>query len=118
VLARLPQESASACYIVSTGHGISGPFHFAGVTLPTLLAAYGVTEWHDVDVISADNFGTRVYHSESSAEKLPNTRPILLALHCDGHALTRAQGLVRLIVPTEIDDALRQVKWVARLEVH
>jgi DMSO/TMAO reductase YedYZ molybdopterin-dependent catalytic subunit len=114
----LPQADAAACYIVSTGHGTSGPFHFAGVTLPTLLAAYDVTNWQHVDVISADNFGTRVYHREFGAEQLPNARPILLALRCNGQPLTRIQGLVRLIVPTETDDALRQVKWVMRLEVH
>jgi hypothetical protein len=32
--------------------------------------------------------------------------------------LTRAQGLVRLIVPHERDDALRQVKWVTRIIVY
>ena len=27
------------------------------------------------------------------------------------------QGLVRLIVPGEMDDMLRQVKWIARINV-
>jgi len=36
----------------------------------------------------------------------------------DGATLTRAQGLVRLIVPSETDDALRQVKWVGRIEIY
>ncbi len=42
-------------------------------------------------------------------------RPSLLAYIKDGVSLTRAQGLVRLIVPSETDDALRQVKWVGRI---
>jgi hypothetical protein len=32
--------------------------------------------------------------------------------------MTREQGLVRLIVPSEENDALRQVKWVARIDIH
>jgi hypothetical protein len=31
--------------------------------------------------------------------------------------MTRKQGLVRLVVPTETDDALRQVKWIAEIRV-
>lgn len=113
-LATLPQQHARDCYIVSTGHGTSGPFHFSGVTLPDLFAAHAIDTWTHADVISADGFGTRVYHTE-----LPTiTRPILLALTCNGEPLTREQGLVRLIVPHEKDDALRQVKWVVRIEVH
>jgi DMSO/TMAO reductase YedYZ molybdopterin-dependent catalytic subunit len=113
-LAALPQQEAHDCYIVSTGHGSSGPFRFSGVTLSALLAAHDVPVWTHADVVSADGFGTRVHHTE-----LPMaTRPILLALARDGAPLTRAQGLVRLIVPHEHDDALRQVKWVARIEVH
>jgi hypothetical protein len=113
-LAALPQQSAHDCYIVSTGHGTSGPFRFTGVTLADLFAAYAVRVWEYADVVSADGFGTRVHHAEIPTA----TRPILLALTCDGESLTRAQGLVRLIVPHEDDDALRQVKWVARIEVH
>ncbi len=113
-LRALPQHTADDCYIVSTGHGTSGPFRFTGVTLADLVAAYGVDAWAYADVVSADGFGTRVQRAELPAA----TRPIVLALACDGAPLTRAQGLVRLIVPHETDDALRQVKWVARIEVH
>jgi DMSO/TMAO reductase YedYZ molybdopterin-dependent catalytic subunit len=113
-LAGLPQQSAANCFIVSTGHGTSGPFRFEGVTLGDLLAAYGVTTWNYADVVSADGFGTRVQHHEIN---IPALRPILLALVCDGKSLMREQGLVRLIVPHESDDALRQVKWVAHIEV-
>lgn len=114
-LALLPQQSATDCYIVSTGHGTSGPFHFEGVAFSDLLVAYGVTDWRYADVISADNFGTRIHRHELNT---PATRPILLTLACDGAPLTRTLGLVRLIVPHEHDDALRQVKWVARIEIH
>jgi hypothetical protein len=44
-------------------------------------------------------------------------RPILLAYMLDGAPLTREQGLVRLIVPSETDDALRQVKWLATIRI-
>jgi hypothetical protein len=122
-LAALPQKSVIDSYIVSTGHGTSGPFRFDGVTLRDLLAAYAVNDWSYADVVSADGFGTRVYSQEIERETgpeatTPSVRPILLATICDGKTLTRAQGLVRLIVPQETDDALRQVKWVARLEIH
>ena len=42
---------------------------------------------------------------------------MLLAYTLDGAPLTREQGLVRLIVPSEIDDALRQVKWLAMITI-
>jgi hypothetical protein len=35
----------------------------------------------------------------------------------DGAPLSRRQGVVRLVVPSEVDDALRQVKWVAAVRV-
>lgn len=114
-LAGLPQQRVHECHIVSTGHGTSGPFCFEGVTLGELLTPYGVTTWDYADVVSADGFGTRIQHNEMHTF---SARPVLLALACDGKPLTRAQGLVRLIVPHETDDALRQVKWVARIEAH
>lgn len=114
-LAGLPQQRVNECYIVSTGHGTSGPFSFAGVTLDNLFVPYGITTWEYADVISADGFGTRIHHHEMQTFAV---RPVLLALACDGKPLTRPQGLVRLIVPHETDDALRQVKWVARIEAH
>jgi DMSO/TMAO reductase YedYZ molybdopterin-dependent catalytic subunit len=122
-LAALPQQSVIDSYIVSTGHGTSGPFRFDGVTLKDLLAAYAGSHWSYVDVVSADGFGTRVYSHEAEQEvaregETPGARPILLATACDGKALTREQGLVRLIVPQETGDALRQVKWVAHLQIH
>jgi DMSO/TMAO reductase YedYZ molybdopterin-dependent catalytic subunit len=45
------------------------------------------------------------------------SRPVLLAYMLDGAPLARGQGLVRLIVPSETDDALRQVKWLATITI-
>lgn len=114
-LASLPQTTVEDCYIVSTGHGTSGPFAFEGVALLDLIAHFYQGRWTAVAVISADGFGTRLYHAEIAA--LPAHRPALLALRLDGHLLTRAEGLVRLIEPNETDDALRQVKWISRIEI-
>ena len=124
-LAQLPYSEIDGCLIVSTGHGTSGPFTFGGVLLTDLLShvlgqavgqaagqAEGLTALRQVDVISADGFGTRLFPAH-----LAGGEPILLAYRRDGQLLTRAQGLVRLVVPTERDDALRQVKWVARVEI-
>jgi DMSO/TMAO reductase YedYZ molybdopterin-dependent catalytic subunit len=112
-LARLPQTRVTECMIASTGHPASGPFTFGGVRLADLLAAYGVERWTLADVVSGDGFGARLTRQET----LTMTPPILLATSLDGTALRRAQGLVRLIIPNEAGDALRQVKWVARIEV-
>jgi DMSO/TMAO reductase YedYZ molybdopterin-dependent catalytic subunit len=112
----LPATDVPECYIVSTGHGTSGPFTFTGVRLADLIdhvMGHDV-HWHYADVVSADGFGTRVYGPEVYSDTL---RPIVLAHTLDGAPLTRAQGLVRLIVPSEVDDALRQVKWVAEIRI-
>ena len=140
-LAALPQCEVSGCLIVSTGHGTSGPFTFGGVRLVDLVRlvlheargrqadaagageqagglaaglAAGPGGWRSVDVVSADGFGTRLLPAHLAETGEP---PILLALRREGQMLTRAQGLVRLVVPGERDDALRQVKWVARVEI-
>jgi hypothetical protein len=114
-LQALPQKSITNCYIISTGHGTSGPFTFGGATLLALVQACTNGSWKEVEVISGDDFGTRVPADELIHPDL--TRPILLALSIDDLPMTREQGLVRLIVPGERDDALRQVKWVARINV-
>jgi DMSO/TMAO reductase YedYZ molybdopterin-dependent catalytic subunit len=111
----LPQTTIPNCYIISTGHGTSGPFTFGGVTLFEAIQHYVNSNWSHVEVISGDGFGTRV-----TADELTHPdphRPILLALTINNRPLTREQGLVRLIVPSERDDALRQVKWVAQINV-
>ena len=120
-LDKLPQYEVSNCYIVSTGHGTSGPFSFSGVRLADFVAAYVPpdTTWNSVDVVSEDGFGNRVFAGELMAELTEDgsDRPILLATRLGGQPMTRAQGLVRLIVPSETDDALRQVKWIGRIEI-
>lgn len=113
----LPETAVSPVYIVSTGHGTSGPFAFHGVTLLDLLKSHMDVDAapFTVEVISADGFGNRVtshelHHPDSAG-------PVLLAIELDGHPLTRQQGAVRLIVPNEKDDALRQVKWIGQINV-
>ena len=62
-LQRLPRTVVSNCFIVSTGHGTSGPFEFAGATLLDVVHSQlsaGQT-WSEVEVISADGFGNRVF---------------------------------------------------------
>ncbi len=116
-LALMPQQSVEECFIVSTGHGVSGPFTFSGVTLSDFLrtALGGRFEWTFADVESADGFGTSVVRDEVGGAR---ARPILLATHIDGAPLSRKQGLIRLIVPSETTDALRQVKWLRRIVAH
>ena len=111
----LPQTTVPDCLIVSTGHGTSGPFTFAGVTLRDLLERTVTEPWREVEVISADGFGNRVERQE--LVQPDPAGPILLAHTLDGRPLTRAEGLVRLVVPSERDDALRQVKWIGRINV-
>lgn len=115
-LRRLPYTQLDDCYIVSTGHGTSGPFRFGGARLEDLLTAAGGADlrWRHVDLVSADGFGTRLTPGDLAASA---HRPPLLAYELDGAPLTRSRGLVRLIMPTETDDALRQVKWLARIEI-
>ncbi len=110
----LPQVTVSDCWIVSTGHGASGPFAFTGPRLADLVRAAWQGAWSQVEVISGDGFGTRVRAQELSEA---DPRPILLAHSVDGRSLRREEGLVRLVVPGEVDDALRQVKWVERIRI-
>ena len=114
-LRQLPVVSVADCYIVSTGHGISGPFTFAGATLLDFVNHYCKEPWSQVEVVSADGFGNRVLAKE--LHQPDSAGPILLAYDMNGQPLTREQGLVRMIVPSEQDDALRQVKWVGLVKV-
>jgi DMSO/TMAO reductase YedYZ molybdopterin-dependent catalytic subunit len=110
----MPRVDVEDCYIVSTGHGTSGPFRFTGARLADVLRIAGgpLDDLIHIDVISADGFGCRLNATELDAD----SRPPLLAWSIDGAPMRRAQGLVRLIVPSKTQDALRQVKWVARIE--
>ncbi len=114
-LQQLPNVSVSDCIIVSTGHGTSGPFTFSGATLLDFVTRYWSDVWSEVEVVSADGFGNRVLMEE--LQRPDPAGPILLAYQMDGQPLTRVQGLVRMIVPSERDDALRQVKWVGQVKV-
>lgn len=117
ILQALPQTAVHNHYIVSTGHGTSGPFTFTGVTLLNLLQHQGVdfAEEFTIEVISADGFGNRIFRHELLGPDPAG--PMLLCLQLDQQLLTRQQGIVRLIVPNEKDDALRQVKWVGKINV-
>jgi hypothetical protein len=112
----MPYTQVSDCYIVSTGHGTSGPFTFGGVRLVDFLATClpSSLSWSTLDVISGDGFGNRITAAELDSQ---STRPMLLATDIGGVPMTREAGLVRLIVPNEIDDALRQVKWVGQIVI-
>lgn len=114
-LRALPTTYVPDCYIVSTGHGTSGPFTFGGVRLLDLVTHYVPQSWSEVEVLSADGFGNRVYRKE--LENPDPAGPILVAHTVNGRPMTREEGLVRLIVPSEKDDALRQVKWIGRINV-
>lgn len=116
-LRRLPAVTLADCFIISTGHGTSGPFVFTGVPLLTLIEPLlpDPAAWTEVAILSRDGFGVRLYRHELLA--LPPHRPALLAYALDGQPLTRPQGLVRLIEPNETDDALRQVKWIAEIRI-
>ena len=114
-LQKLPVVSVPNCYIVSTGHGTSGPFTFKGPTLLAVVNQFYPHPWSQVEVISADGFGNRVLVDELLQPD--SAGPILLANQIDGQLLTRRQGLVRMIVPSERDDAFRQVKWVGKIVV-
>lgn len=114
-LQALPSTAVPECYIVSTGHGTSGPFTFGGVTLFDFVQHHVPGPWSKVEVISGDGFGTRIGRDDLL---LPSPAgPLLLAHTIDGRPLTRAEGLVRLIDPGEREDALRQVKWVGQINV-
>ena len=114
-LEKLPETAVANCYIVSTGHGTTGPFTFSGVTLREFMQMYVRDAWSQAEVISTDGFGNRVF-----AEELvqPNTAgPIILAYKVNGRPLTRQEGLVRMIVPGERDDALRQGEGGGRIRI-
>lgn len=101
-------------YTYHTDHGQHGPYQLVGVTLRDLIEAFWSEQWGQVEAVSADGFGNRIFADEVlSAE----SDPILLSYESDGHPLRREHGLVRLVVPSETDNALRQVKWLATVRV-
>ena len=114
-LADLPQSTVNNGYIVSTVHGTSGPFAFEGVQILELANHYTNNTWVYIDIVSGDGFRTRLTRA---ALATMGERPALLVLKIDGRPLRRDEGLIRLIVPNEKEDALQQVKWVSDIRVH
>ncbi len=115
-LQTLPQTNITYSY--TTDHGPHGPYHLQGVSLRDLLAAYGECDRCDVshfEIISADGFGNRIEAAE--LDPAAPHDPVLLCLSADGRPLTLANGLVRLVVPSETDNALRQIKWVRQINL-
>ena len=110
----LPALEQADCYIVSTGHGTSGPFSFSGPSLATVANHCEIQPFNFVEVSSGDGFFTVLKRQEVLESRLGQTA--MLALAKDGQPLSRAQGLVRLIVPTERNDALKQVKWISKIQ--
>ena len=117
MLVALPRTSLPQQMILSTGHPATGPFDFAGVTLLDFLRSRLdlASPAFTVEVVSGDGFGTRVRGVEVLTPDPAG--PILLADSLDGGPMSRRQGLVRLLVPSEKDDALRQVKWIGEIRV-
>ena len=104
-------------YRYTTDHGQHGPYRLTGVALRDLLAAElsPQTDWEQAEVISVDGYGNRVWASETADL---THGPILLCWLCDGRELTPQQGRIRLVVPSETDNALRQIKWVKTIRVY
>lgn len=104
-------------YLYTTDHGTHGPYHLDGVALGSLIRALLPPEakWEEVEVVSADGFGNRVFAHE--LEPAEPEDPILLCYGSNGKPLKRAHGLIRLVVPSETDNALRQIKWVREIRV-
>lgn len=115
MLHTLTRSYVPGCYIVSTGHGTSGPFVFEGFALLDYLKSQlnSLDSLSNVEVVSADGFGARITMDELNNPTEAGL--ILLADTVNGRPITRNEGLVRLIVPGEKDDALRQVKWIAHI---
>lgn len=119
-LSQLKNEFPQAiipAYQYTTDHGVHGPYRLRGVALGSLIARFidANQSWHEAEVVSADGFGNRVY-AEEADPNLPGD-PILLCYASNDTDLPRAHGLVRLVVPSEIDNALRQIKWVREIRI-
>lgn len=109
-------QTVLPAYTYTTDHGQHGPYRLGGVALADLIEAeLGEESYSQVEVISADGFGNRVWAAELKKPAAEET--ILLCISSNGQKLTRAQGVVRLVVPSETDNALRQIKWVATVRV-
>lgn len=101
-------------YTYVTDHGVHGPYKLEGVSLKDLITKEVKTPWSELEVLSADGFGNRL----SKEEIFAKGDPIMLYFKTDGEMLTKQHGLVRLVVPSETDNALRQIKWVKTINVN
>lgn len=101
-------------YEYTTDHGKHGPYKLTGVALLDLITQHITAAWSEVEVLSADGFGNRVFRAELET---PTAAPVLLCTATNGRPLTRAEGAIRLVVPSETDNALRQIKWVRTIRL-
>ena len=107
-------QSVIPAYTYTTDHGRHGPYRLEGVRLLDLINQNLNLPWNQVEVISADGFGNHLLRSELASD---GEEPVLLCTRSNGEPLTRQHGLVRLVVPSETDNALRQIKWVRKIVV-
>ena len=105
-LQRLPVTTVAECVIV-TDHGPVGPYTFQGVALRDLAAHFGIGQ-AGVEIASGDGFGAQL-----TAGEMDSPIPPLLSYGLNGRLLSRQEGLVRLVVPGDRANALRQIKWVS-----
>ncbi|MFT5196588.1 MAG: hypothetical protein ACI9EW_002816 [Cellvibrionaceae bacterium] len=115
-------QTVIPAYTYMTDHGIHGPYKLEGVALLDLIEQeVGKTsQWNSVEVVSADGFGNRLMRDElvpADNSLGLDYAPALICHRSNGEMLRRMQGLVRLVVPTETDNALRQVKWVREIRL-
>lgn len=110
------EQTVIPAYTYMTDHGIHGPYKLEGVALLDLIEQeIGKREdWSEVEVISADEFGNRLYRDELAPA---GESPVLVCHRSNNEQLRRIQGLIRLVVPSETDNALRQVKWVREIRL-
>jgi DMSO/TMAO reductase YedYZ molybdopterin-dependent catalytic subunit len=110
LMTKYPQSVIEA-YTYVTNHGVHGPYRLEGVSLldliPEMFAA-----WSSVEVISADGFANTL----SKAELLAAKEPAMLYYLSDGKSLEPKHGPIRLVVPSETNNAIRQIKWVKRIQ--
>ncbi|MCA9838979.1 MAG: molybdopterin-dependent oxidoreductase [Trueperaceae bacterium] len=105
-------QSVIEGYTYVTNHGVHGPHRLEGVSLLDLIPET-LVDWQTIEVISTDGFSNTL----SKEELLSAKEPIMLYHSIGGERLEHKHGLVRLVVPTETDNALRQIKWVKRIVV-
>lgn len=104
-------QSVIEAYTYVTNHGVYGPYRLEGVSLLDLIPET-FSNWSEVEVISADNFANTL----SKAELIAAKEPAMLYYLSDGKSLDSKHGPIRLVVPSETDNAIRQIKWVKQIK--